>query len=106
LLVNFHKMLVDFHKMLVNFYKMLVNFHKMLVNLDNNFRQITIYFGFFEGLLRGNYRPISMLSIIAKLFEKLVCSQLNMFLTKQYPGHMSVWVSKRSFNYNGSFTKY
>ena len=25
----------------------------------------------------GNYRPISILSIVAKLFEKLVCAQLN-----------------------------
>ena len=33
---------------------------------------------------RGNYRPVSILAIIAKLFEKLVCSQLNiiMFLTE------------------------
>ena len=31
---------------------------------------------------RGNYRPISILSIIAKLFGKLACSQLNIFLTK------------------------
>ena len=28
----------------------------------------------------GNYRPISILSIVAKLFEKLVCTQLNSFL--------------------------
>ena len=32
--------------------------------------------------IRGNYRPISVLSIIAKLFEKLVCAQLNSFLTE------------------------
>ena len=33
---------------------------------------------------RGNYRPVSILAIISKLFEKLVCSQLNiiMFLTE------------------------
>ena len=31
---------------------------------------------------RGNYRPISVLSIIAKIFEKLVYSQLNKFLTE------------------------
>ncbi len=29
--------------------------------------------------MRGNYRPISVLLIIAKLFEKLVCEQLNLF---------------------------
>jgi hypothetical protein len=32
--------------------------------------------------IRGNYRPISVLSIIAKIFEKLVCAQLNSFLTE------------------------
>jgi hypothetical protein len=32
--------------------------------------------------IRSNYRPISVLSIIAKLFEKLVCAQLNSFLTE------------------------
>ena len=31
---------------------------------------------------RGNYKPISVVSIIAKLFEKLVCAQLNSFLTE------------------------
>ena len=29
---------------------------------------------------RGNYRPISVLSIVAKLFEKLVCIQLTDYL--------------------------
>ena len=28
----------------------------------------------------GNYRPISVLSVTAKLFEKLVCDQLNCYL--------------------------
>ena len=32
--------------------------------------------------IRGNYRPICILLIIAKLFEKLVCAQLNSFLTE------------------------
>ena len=31
---------------------------------------------------RGNYRPIPILSIIAKLFEMLVCLQLNIFEQK------------------------
>ena len=31
---------------------------------------------------RRNYRSISLLSIITKFFEKLVCSQLNKFLTE------------------------
>ncbi len=30
--------------------------------------------------MRGNYRLISVLSVIAKLFKKLVCEQLNIFL--------------------------
>ena len=29
-----------------------------------------------------SYRPISILSIVAKLFEKFVCTQLNSFLTE------------------------
>jgi hypothetical protein len=28
----------------------------------------------------GNYRPISVISIIAKLFEKLVCNQLKTYM--------------------------
>lgn len=30
----------------------------------------------------GNYRPISVLSVVSKLFEKLVCDQLNNYLKK------------------------
>jgi hypothetical protein len=32
--------------------------------------------------IRGNFRHISVLSIIPKLYEKLVCAQLNSFLTE------------------------
>jgi hypothetical protein len=28
----------------------------------------------------GNYRPMSVLSVVAKIFEKLVCGQLNQYL--------------------------
>jgi hypothetical protein len=31
-------------------------------------------------LICGNYRPISVISIIAKLFEKLVCNQLKTYM--------------------------
>ena len=31
----------------------------------------------------GNYRPISILSTVAKMFEKLICNQLNKYLVDQ-----------------------
>ena len=31
----------------------------------------------------GNYRPISVLSVVAKIFEKLVCGQLSSYLKEE-----------------------
>ena len=39
--------------------------------------RITPIHKFGDKKICGNYRPISILSIVAKVFEKLVCMQLN-----------------------------
>jgi hypothetical protein len=41
----------------------------------------------------GNYRPISVLSVVSKIFEKLVCGQLNCYFKEHHADSykISVW---------------
>jgi hypothetical protein len=40
----------------------------------------------------GNYRPISVLSVVAKIFEKLVCGKLNCYFKEHQNSYkISVW---------------
>ena len=47
---------------------------------DWKFAKVTPIYKSEDKTLCENYRPISVISNIAKIFEKLVCRQLNIFL--------------------------
>jgi hypothetical protein len=59
-----------------------------------------------ENNLITNYRPISILSVFSKMFERVVYNQTftKLFLFKQYFVEKSIWFSKKKLLYLIGFT--